>query len=290
MVRTAVGSDDEGPFDPRFLAQLQSALDAARPNLDAIVGVQKMLDAALPKFDLTQLARVQGMLDAALPKFDAIIDVQRMLDQAVPTMTPLTHIQTTIIEAARPRFDAIVDTQKMLDLALPQFGRLAVLENTAALQDLLASTIPDFDVSELAGFDRIAEGLAPTINLDYLSNLARHVEQMLPDVEFDRLPDLIDRDLLRWAVSVEVDGESAGNGEDRNQGEALREDEARERLGAHLEAVERWLFLVAAQLRAGMVRMNRAVDGMNLEVGRYQQLAANLLFLYVALRVLLHVL
>ena len=41
MVRTAVGSDDEGPFDPRFLAQLQSALDAARPNLDAIVGVQR---------------------------------------------------------------------------------------------------------------------------------------------------------------------------------------------------------------------------------------------------------
>ena len=306
MTRTVVGSDDDdGRVDPELLTQLQAAFNAARPDLDSVLGMQKIFDAAIPKLGLPELARVQGMLDAAFPKFDAITHIQRLIDAEVPKFETIFGMQKTLgavfpkfdtifsaatLEVAFPKLEAVTRMQRMVDAEIPKIGSILGLQEVGKLQDLLASVIPKFDISELFGFERIAEKLAPTIDLIGLSDLAQNVERVLPEIEFDRLPDLVSRDVLDWAASIDVDLEPTTTEEVPDEAEGTQEDDVRNRLAARLEAVEDWLFEVAAQLRAGVVRMNSAVDEINQDLGRYQELVTNLIFLYVALSIICHLL
>lgn len=307
MARTAVGSDDDdGTVDERLLARVGAALSGVRPDLDAIVGMQKTFEAAIPRFALPELAGLQGMLDAAVPKFDAITHMQRLIDAEIPKFETIFGVQKALgavlpkfdailsaatLDLALPKLDAITRTKMLPDVEVPKIGSLLGLQEVGRLQEMLASAIPKFDISALFGFEHIAEKLAPAIDIVGLSGLAQDVERMLPEIEFDRLPDLVSHDVLDWVASIELDLESATTVESLSDEVAgSQEGDIRNPLVEYLEAMEDWLFQAAAQLRAGVVKMNSAVDGTNQEIGRYQNLVTNLLFLYVALHIICHLL
>jgi hypothetical protein len=307
VVPTAVGSDDDdGTVDPRLLARLGVAFSAASPNLDSIVGMQKMFEVAVPKFALPELAGVQGMLDAAVPKFGAITHMQRLIDAEIPKFDTIFGVRKALgpvlpkfdamfsaatLDLAFPKLDAITLTQMMPDVEVPKIGTMLGLQEVERLQELLASAIPKFDISALFGFEHVAEKLAPAIDIVGLSDLAQDVERVLPEIEFDRLPDLVSQDVLDWVASIELDLESATTVENiPDEVAGSQEDDIRNPLVEYLEAIQDWLFQAAAQLRAGIVKMNSAVDETNQEIGRYQNLVTNLLFLYLALHIICHLL
>jgi hypothetical protein len=104
------------------------------------------------------------------------------------------------------------------------------------------------------------------------------METVLPPLA----PERFDGDLVEWALSIDLEP-------DAPQMLAASEEDIptpREALRDHLDSVARWLFRIATWLDAGVVHMNREVDDFNQQVGRYQTLVVNLIFLYGALEMI----
>jgi hypothetical protein len=56
------------------------------------------------------------------------------------------------------------------------------------LQAAIAAAAPKLDLSELDGFERVAEGMAASVSTDALAGLAATVEQVIPATPLDDLP------------------------------------------------------------------------------------------------------
>jgi len=246
MVKTMVGAaDDDEPLDPELAARL-------RDTFAAIV----------PKLDLPELARFQASLDASLaelaPKFD---------------MAALVH--TFNMAELAPKFDmaALVHTFNMAELA-PKFDMAALVPT---LHDAIAAAAPKLDLSELTGFERVAEGLAATVSADSLAELAASVERLIPAQALGDFSSLMGPDTIKWAANFNLGDDPTGDvTEDETRSGLETEEARRERLRVHLVQVARWLYAAAVQMQAGVVRLNKAVDSLNENTPRYEKLAVSL--------------
>jgi hypothetical protein len=304
MAKTMVGvADGDEPLDPEIaarlrdfaalaaksglpeLARLQASLDesiaALRPTLDTAALMPKFDTAALtaalrPKFDTAALtAALRPTIDTAalMPKFDTAALMPKF-----DTAALMPKFDTSALTAAlRPKFDT--------SALMPKFDTVALMPK---LHFAIAAAA-QIDLRELVGFERVAEGLATSVSADALSGLAASVEQAVPDQPLEDFASLLDPDIIQWATTLNFDDEPMGNGgEDGDDGGIETDEERRERLREHLMRVARWLYTSAALLRAGVLRLNTAVESLNENTARYETLAVNLIKLYGAIMVIHH--
>ena len=212
--------------------------------------------AIVPKLDLPELARFQASLDASLAEL-------------------------------APKFDmaALVHTFNMAELA-PKFDMAALVPT---LHDAIAAAAPRLDLSELTGFERVAEGLAATVSADSLAELAASVERLIPAQALGDFSSLMGPDTIKWAANFNLGDDPTGDvTEDETRSGLETEEARRERLRVHLVQVARWLYAAAVQMQAGVVRLNKAVDSLNENTPRYEKLAVSLMKLYAAFMLLAH--
>ena len=264
MAKTMVGvADGYEPLDPEIAARLRDfAALAAKSGLPELARLQASLDESI--------AALRPTLDTAalMPKFDT----------------------SALTAALRPKFDTSALTAALrptIDTSalMPKFDTVALMPK---LHFAIAAAA-QIDLSELVGFERVAEGLATSVSADALSGLAASVEQAVPDQPLEDFASLLDPDIIQWATTLNFDDEPMGDGGEDGDDGGIETDEARrERLREHLMRVARWLYTSAAWLRAGVLYLNTAVDSLNENTARYETLAVTLIKLYGAIMVIHH--
>jgi len=310
MAKTMVGvADGDEPLDPEIAARLRDfAALAAKSGLPELARLQASLDesiaalrptldtaALMPKFDTSALTA------ALRPKFDTSA-LTAALRPTLDTAALMPKFDTSALTAAlMPKFDTAAlrpkfDTSALTAALRPKFDTSALMPkfDTVALMPKLHFAIAaaaQIDLSELVGFERVAEGLATSVSADALSGLAASVEQAVPDQPLEDFASLLDPDIIQWATTLNFDDEPMGDGgEDGDDGGIETDEERRERLREHLMRVARWLYTSAAWLRAGVLCLNTAVDSLNENTARYETLAVTLIKLYGAIMVIHHLL
>lgn len=271
MARTVIAAGDDEPIDPRVAAQFRELLAAMAPQ---------------PRLYLPKLARMQASIDGILRT--PMLEFQRVQREAL-AVAVLPKIDVARLTGAREAMAAALTVRPKFSVAPPRealaAGTLLYPQLVERIRTVFTAAVPRLDLSELAGFERVAEGVAQASDVDELEHLAEAVEAVLPNRSFDDLASLIDPELIRWAASIDVETVEADQ-------ECVVEADTgdREQLRMHLTAVAAWLYSSAVQLRAGVVWVNKAVDVVNTNVERYTKLSINLLALYGALIALSHLL
>jgi hypothetical protein len=277
MAKTMVGvADGDEPLDPEIAARLRDfAALAAKSGLPELARLQASLDESI--------AALRPTLDTAalMPKFDTSA-LTAALRPKFDTSALTAALRPTIDTAAlMPKFD----TSALTAALMPKFDTSALMPK---LHFAIAAAA-QIDLSELVGFERVAEGLATSVSADALSGLAASVEQAVPDQPLEDFASLLDPDIIQWATTLNFDDEPMGDGgEDGDDGGIETDEERRERLREHLMRVARWLYTSAAWLRAGVLCLNTAVDSLNENTARYETLAVTLIKLYGAIMVIHH--
>jgi hypothetical protein len=199
MAKTMVGvADGDEPLDPEIAARLRDfAALAAKSGLPELARLQASLDesiaalrptldtaALMPKFDTSALTA------ALRPKFDTSA-LTAALRPTIDTAALMPKFDTSALTAAlMPKFDTAAlmpkfDTSALTAALRPKFDTSALMPkfDTVALMPKLHFAIAaatQIDLSELVGFERVAEGLATSVSADALSALAASVEQAVP--------------------------------------------------------------------------------------------------------------
>ena len=97
----------------------------------------------------------------------------------------------------------------------------------------------------------------------------------------------MNRDVFEWALSIDLTDELLP--EDQADIEQSA-DRPSDQIRVRLESVAAWLFRSATVIDAGVKKIDQEIDLFNESVGRYQMLVVNLLFLYGAVVIFLHLL
>ncbi len=96
----------------------------------------------------------------------------------------------------------------------------------------------------------------------------------------------MNRDVFEWALSIDLTDELLPE----DQADIESADRPSDQIRVRLESVAAWLFRSATVIDAGVKKINQEIDLFNESVGRYQMLVVNLIFLYGAVVIFLHLL
>jgi hypothetical protein len=155
------------------------------------------------------------------------------------------------------------------------------------LQGQIADIVSDIDLKELSGFDEATDALAETAPQQQIDELVEQLPAMLPDestLSLEDLSALVDPELIEWAASINI-GESAPFDE-----EAEETGDASRLLRDHLAAVAVWTYRAATMVAAAEKRFHAGAQTVNERVETYRKLCWNLITLYVAIEVIIHLL
>jgi hypothetical protein len=245
--------------------------------------IRNILDSGIFS-SLANISKLQASIDAFLPRFE---DFPSPLTQIIASMPKPTELGGMAgLMASLPTPEELSPLASIIASMPKPTELMDVSSGLTSLQEILMSSVPMTDFSELSGFHRIAQGLAPNVNLTMLDSFSRVAEQSLPAFLFADRPEPTIDEVLEWAVSMDFEEEREDKSTEST--ESTESTDPLERLRQHLGLLATWIFDEATRFQAGVIRFNQMVDQTNAQLGRYQQLGANLIFLYGIIALLQH--